>query len=155
MNPQLQLQLMMLGFWLFLMYKFYKPFFQSLKSVNWPIVKAIIVTSSFDRNGNSYSPKLIYRYKICNIEYQNDTYTFLGKSPISKSGAIEVSRNCPEGSLVDIHVDPNDPQNSVIVAGVHWSNILSFIALTVFCLCVAFMGQILDFIYPGCEPNCS
>ncbi len=52
MNPQLQLQLIMLAFWSFLIYKSYKPFVHSLNSVNWPTIKATIVTSSFDRNGN-------------------------------------------------------------------------------------------------------
>ncbi len=155
MEPELQLQLIMLGLWLFSLYKSGPKLILSIKSKNWTKRTALVTTSSFDREGHIYSPKIIYKYTFNNCEYMNDTYTYLGTSTISKSQSIKIAQSYPEGSNMDILVNPDNPQQSVVVPGVHWAQYVSLLILTLFCLSVANIAPILNFIWPGCEPNCT
>lgn len=154
MDPQLKLRLMMLAFWLFMVLRTLKPFVLALKSRSWPSTKAKVITSSFDRAGNVYSPKVIYKFTHNSREYQNDNINFMGVASAWKGKAISVAQRYPEQSLVTVFFDPNKPENSVINPGVERSTYVSFFILTAFCLGVAFIVQILNFIWPGCQPNC-
>jgi len=155
MNPQFKLLLIMFCFWLFLVYKFYKPILIGRKSYQWTKTPALVTTSSIDRNSNAYQPKIIYKYSFQGKEYINDIYTYVGDAGyITKSKAIETAQKYPEGSEIQVFVDPDDPQNSLILRGVHWVQYGAFALLTLFCISVAFIVPILNFIWPGCEPNC-
>ena len=155
MEPQLQIRLMMLAIWLFMAYKTAKPYLLSVKSVSWDKVIGTVTTSSFDRDGVIYIPKIIYQYSINGHEYLNDTYTYLGTASLSKANAIKTAQAYPVNSELQLYVDSNNYQNSVIIPGVHWLQYMSFAGLTVFCLTVAYLVQILNFIWPGCQPNCT
>lgn len=155
MEPQLTIRLIMLGLWVFIVIKTAKPFIFSRKSMHWPKILAAVKISSFDRQGNIYSPKIIYHYQYEENEYQNDTYSFLGVAGFTKKQAIQISKEHPEGSLIQIYVDPKQSNNSVVIPGVHWLQYVGFILLTAFCLSVAFLIEILNFIWPGCQPNCT
>ena len=154
MDTELQLKLLMSGLWLFMAYKSYKPFSLNQKSYGWVKSTGLITTSSIDRMGNTYHPKIIYKYTHQGKGYINYIYTYLGVGHITKSKAIEISEKYPEGSETEIFIDPVDHENSVIVRGIHWYQYFSFALLTLFCVSVAYMGPILNFIWPGCEPNC-
>ncbi|MCH1929913.1 DUF3592 domain-containing protein [Shewanella sp. A25] len=155
MEPELQIKLMMLGLWLYLVYKSGPNLFLSIKSKKWKKSSSIVTTSSFDRTGNSYSPKLIYKYAFNGREFMNDTFTYLGTSSISKSNAIKIAQLYPEGSSMEIWVNPEKPEQSVVIPGVHWMQYVSLLILTLFCLSVAYIVPILNYIWPGCEPNCT
>lgn len=127
----------------------------SIKSKYWVKQAATVTTSSFDRKGNTYSPKLIYKYSVKNHEYMNDTYTYLGTSTISKSQSIKIAQQHPVGTEISIFVNPDNPEQSVVIPGVHWVQYLSLVLLVVFFVSVAYIVPILNFIWPGCEPNCT
>ncbi|TCS36458.1 DUF3592 domain-containing protein [Reinekea marinisedimentorum] len=155
MDSGLQLKLLMLGLWLIMVYRSYGNIVRSLSSKEWPSTTAKVVLSSFDRTQSLYEPKIIYRYSINGMQYDNDTYTHLGAFSTTKKTAIKISKNHPEGSNITIHVNPRAPQQSVIVPGIHWVQVASFVALTLMLLGIAYIGEILNFIYPGCQPKCT
>ena len=154
-DPEIQLKLLMLGCWLYLMYKTLPDFILSLKSKRWTKTNAVVTTSSIDREGNFYRPKLIYKYTVNNKRYINDTYSYLGQASFSKSSAVSIAQSIPEGSSIDIYVNITNPQQAVVVPGVHWLQYASLLILTIFFVAVAYIGPILNFIWPGCEPNCT
>jgi len=155
MDPQSKLRLLMLVIWLLFAIRSAKPLLLSIKSKNWNKVNATVDESTFDRNRNIYSPKIIYRYFYKGKEYLNDNYTYLGTATLSKKQSIMAAQNHPKNSQIQVYVDENEPENSVIVPGVHWVQILSIVLITMFCLAVANLVEILNFIWPGCEPNCT
>jgi len=153
-GPGLQLKLLMLGIWLIGAFRYAKPFTLALKSKAWPLTTAKVLTSSFDRNGMMYVPKIIYRYKISGQDFTDDTYTYMGDYATSKSAIQKTIKRFPEGSDISVHFDPSDPQQSVIVPGVHWVQYVNLAALTLILGSIAFIAEILNFIFPGCQPNC-
>lgn len=157
-DTQLKIRLMMLAFWLFMVGRFFKPFLLAIKSKSWPTTLATVASSSLDGGDANYGhngPKVIYRFNHNGREYVSDNVTYLGIVGTSKLNAVVVVQRCPEGSQVAVRFDPANPDNSVIIPGVHWAHYVSFAVLTAFCLAVAFVIQILNFIWPGCQPNCT
>jgi hypothetical protein len=155
MEPDTQLKLIALGLWALLIYRSAKPYHRSISSNKWPQGKAIVTTSSIDRANNIYSPKIIYEYLVHGVRQLNDTYTYLGASSFTKSRAIGLAQSHPVGSEIVIFICPDDPKESVIVPGVHWLQYVSFLLVTLFCVFLAFIDPIFNFIWPGCEPNCT
>lgn len=149
MDSGLQLKLFMFGLLIYMFYKFYEEVSLSIKSTHWPMIRAQVTSSSIDRNANVYEPKIIYRYQVGGIEYINDTYSYLGTVHITKRKAIDISRSIPEKSELNVYVDPADPNNSTIVPGIHWYQIVSLVLIFGFFVSIAFIGEILNFISPG------
>jgi len=148
MDSELKLQLLMLGLWLFMAYRMAKPLLNGIKSTSWKSQSATVTTSAFDRTGNEYTPKIIYKYTINNQEYMNDTYTFMGAGYIGKKKSINIAQQHPEGSLITIFVNPLNPEVSVIVPGVHWLQYASLLLITLFLVSVAYLGPIIEFMCP-------
>jgi len=155
MDPELQLKLIMLACLIYLIYQTGPNLILSIQSKNWAKQTATVTTSAFDRQSNIYSPKLIYKYTVKNREYMNDTYTYLGTSTISKLQSIKIAQQHPEGSEINIFVNPDNPEQSVVIPGVHWAQYFSLLLLVLFFVSVAYIVPILNFIWPGCEPNCT
>ena len=144
----------MLGFWIFMVLRFVRPFVLGLKSRSWPTAKATVVTSSFARGRAAYIPKVTYKASHDGREYQNDTIRFLGAAAVTQESALAVAQRYPERSEVTIHFDPSDPRKAVIVPGVEAKHYVGLAFLTLFCLGVAFIVPVLNLIWPGCQPNC-
>lgn len=155
MDSDIQLKLIVLGLWLYIVYRSAKPFLLGYRSVNWKKITGNVTTSTFDREGSFYSPKIIYKYSVNGKEYMNDIYTYMAVSSLTKKKSIKIVQSYPERSNIIIYIDNDKPENSVIVPGVHWSQYLSFLLVTLFLLSVAYIVPILNFIWPGCEPNCT
>jgi len=145
----------MIGIWLIMVYRFYKPTKYGLESLKWEKVGATIILSSFDRFQNIYQPKIVYRYEYSGDSYDNDTYSFFGTAILTKKSAIKLAKKFPEGSNVQVYVSPYDGQQSVIVPGVHWSQWASMTFLSMMFIGIAYIVEILNFIWPGCQPACS
>lgn len=114
-----------------------------------------MLESSFERSGGLYFPKLIYEYFVDEIRQLNDTYTYMGDVPSSKKGVIGLIKEFPKGSDIKVFVNPDDREESVILPGVHWSQFFSFGVISLFLLAVANLVPILEFFFPGCQPNCT
>ena len=146
MEPELQLKLVALVCLVFLTYKSGPKLLLSIKSRKWPKQTSVVTTSSIDRTGNAYEPKLIYKYAVNAREFINDTYTYLGTSTITKSQSVKIAQQNPVGSVLDIFVNPDNPEQSVVIPGVHWLQYLSLLLTVLFFTSLAFLGPILQFI---------
>jgi hypothetical protein len=155
MDPGLQLKLLMVGLWLLMVYRFYRPTKNGLESLRWEKVDATVILSSFDRFQNIYQPKIVYRYCFDGKSFDNDTYSFLGTTNLTKNSAIKLASSHSEGSNIQVYVSPSDGQQSVIVPGVHWSQWVSMVFLSFILLGIAYIVEILNFIWPGCAPACT
>lgn len=154
MIQSFELKLLILGAWGFLLFKSAKPYLLGKGSQSWKKIKGVVDLSSIDRAGNDYCPKIIYRYTYNGKEYINDTYTFLGTTSFSKKKAINTAQKYKTGEAITVFINPNNPSISVLVPGVHFFQYLALIGITMLFLGAAFIVEILNFIWPGCQPNC-
>lgn len=151
MGPSLQLKLLMFSCLGYMIYQQQALFVNAFRSKKWPLITATVTTSSFDRQGNVYAPLIVYRYEYLGQEHMNDTYSYLGSTSFTKKSAIKTAQCFPKGHVFDVHVDPNDPANSTIVPGIHWTQAASWIGVVVFFLSVAFLAEIfmlLEYFFP-------
>lgn len=132
-----------------------KSILLGLRSKEWRKTKATVATSELDRMGGVYYPKIIYKYTVNGREFINDSYTFSGISTDGKLRALALVRGNPIGKELSIYVDPEDSSRSVVVPGVHWSAYANIFLLVALFAGIAFIVDILNFVWPGCEPNCT
>lgn len=154
-DPGVRLKLLMLGVLLFVLFKPIKSIMLGLRSKEWRKVKATITTSGLDRESGVYCPKIIYNYAVNGRELTDDNYTFSGAITNSKSRALAIVKENPVGKEIPIFVNPEDPSRTVVVPGVHWSAYANVAFFVIFFGGIAFIGEILNLIWPGCQPNCT
>ena len=92
-------------------------------SASWPTADGIVtrseVTFSTDaEGGDSYQPKVTYKYEANNLSYENDTIKFGENSYGSNRKADEIAGNYPVGKNVTVYYDPERPERSVLEPGV-------------------------------------
>jgi hypothetical protein len=92
-------------------------------SSGWPAVTGRVVTSevtiSTDSEGDdSYLPRVVYRYVVNDVEYENNTIKFGENSYDSERRAQQVAGDYPAGSNVTVYHDPERPDQSVLEPGV-------------------------------------
>ena len=160
MEPGLQLKLLMLAIWLGFVALSAKKFVRGRASINWPTITASVNSSDIEAKsgGNGltfYSPKIEYQYTINNRAYKSSTFTFMGTSGLTKNYAEKYASKYPSGSEIQVHYNPRNPEISVIIPGVHWGQYASIIFLTLMFFSIAHIVEILNIIWPGCEPNCT
>ena len=145
----------MLGVLFFVLFKPIRGIVLGLRSKSWRKVRAIVATSGLDRESGVYYPKIIYNYTVNGRELTDDNYTFCGAITNSKSRALAIVHDNPVGKEISIFVNPGDSSSTVVVPGVHWSAYAN-VAFFVFMFTgIAFIADILNFIWPGCQPNCT
>ena len=116
------------------------------KSLNWRSTKAVVTKSDIDRESGTYYPKIIYRYSVNGQAHINDTYTFTGTGYIFKKTAIAISLKHPEGTEIQIRYNQDNPSQSVIVPGVHWSNYANLAFFVLFFGGLAFALDIINLV---------
>jgi hypothetical protein len=154
-DPGIRLKLLMLGVLLFVLFKPIKSIVLGLRSKDWRKMRATITTSGLDRESGVYYPKIIYNYTVNGRELTDDNYTFSGAITNSKSRALAIVQENPVGKEISIFVNPEDSSRTVVVPGVHWSAYANVAFFVVFFTGIAFIVDILNFIWPGCQPNCT
>lgn len=65
-----------------------------------------------------YFPVVRYTYKYKGVKYCGDKYSFVREYRHSKKDAWELAKKYAEGSEIDIYVNTNNPNLSVINSGV-------------------------------------
>jgi len=155
MTPAIDLKLLMLGLLIYVSYFHLKSIIRGRRSKNWRRVKAEITSSGIDRESGTYYPKIIYRYTVNGRDYINDTYTFVGTGQMLKRNVVSIALQNPVGKQIDVFVDPADPSRSVIVPGAHASSYFNIVFFIFMFGGFAFLPEILTFIWPGCQPNCT
>lgn len=165
MNADTELKATMLFVWMTFMLLMFRRLPKSFSSRRWPQVSGrIIANETSSRPGaygmTMYVPVVSYRYNVKGQEYQSNSLTFLGTSGgFGGTGfkwqmARLLDALIPD-TPVNVFVNPKDPTDAVLFPGVHWSQYAALIAITISCLGVAFIVQILNLIWPGCQPNCT
>lgn len=160
MDPELlKLKLLIFAVWLFLIGINARKLILSLTSKNWNTTNARIISSDIivKSGGNGlrfHHPNIVYEYTVGYETFKNDVFTFMGTYALTKRNADRnISDNNP-GKIVDIYYNPKKPSQSVIMPGVHWLDVASLIFLTAILFGIAHIIEILNFVWPGCQPNC-
>ena len=164
MSAGLRLKLIMLFVWLAFIGMMFRGFPISLASKRWTQINGRVISSrkgTRQRNGTNVSvPVVSYSYSFEGKQHQSESFTFLGTS--GGLGGAGFDRQVEQrlkpftpNSSVSVYVNPKLPSEAVLIPGVHWSQYAALIGITLFCLGVAFIVEILNFIWPGCQPNCA
>jgi hypothetical protein len=154
-DPGIRLKLLMLGVLLFVLYKPIKSIILGLRARGWRKIKATVTASGLDRESGVYYPKIIYNYTVNGREFTDDNYTFCGAITNSKAHALAAVRANPVGKEIVVFVNPEEPARTVVVPGVHWSAYANVAFFVLIFGSIAFLVEILNFIWPGCQPNCT
>ena len=153
-------KLFILSIWFgFVLFSF-KKFILSIASTKWPITSAVVTSSRIESKyaGNGltfHTPKIEYRYTVNDKTYTNNNFTYMGTSGLSNKYATRYIEKYYEGSQLNIHYNPTSPSQAVIISGVHWGQYVGMAFLTIMFFSIAFVVEILNFIWPGCQPNCT
>jgi hypothetical protein len=164
MDAKTILQIMMLLVWLMFMCRMFRAFPKSFASRLWTRVPGRVVANEQRERSHVYGmaiykPVVSYCYNVNGTEYRSTSLTYLGTNGgLGGAGfgwqTSERLREPAPNSTVDVFVNPQYPAEAVLVPGVHWAQYVLFIGITAFCMGVAFIAPILDFIWPDCQPNC-
>jgi len=163
MDAGFQLKIIMFLVWIFLMGMMFRGLPKSLASRRWLQVSGQVISSqigSRQTNGKTVCvPIVSYSYNFDGKLYQSESFTFLGTSGGFGGAGLKWQveqrlKAFTPNSSVNVFVNPKAPTEAVLLPGVHWSQYSALIFFTLFCLGVAFIVNILNFIWPGCQPNC-
>lgn len=79
------------------------------------ILHSSIVKSRSNKGKTSYTFKVRFSYKVNDIYYQSNKYTFFGGYNSSDYSQTELIRNAyPEGSTQNAYYDPKNPNNCIL-----------------------------------------
>ena len=102
-----------------------KPSLKLWAAQSWTPLTCTVVESevrtSFDSDGDTYSPQISYRYSFQGREYKSGVYDFFNISSGNRSGSAEIVAKFPKGKEFTCYVDPKNPEQAVIVSGLSWS----------------------------------
>lgn len=92
-------------------------------SSDWPSVSGIVVSSEVDSNrgddGTTYSAEILYDFEVDGITYSSNRVGYGDYGSSNPSGARRMVNRYQEGSEVDVFYMPENPEESVLEAGVH------------------------------------
>jgi hypothetical protein len=88
------------------------------RSVDWPRVHGVIVSSKVLLIDQSHLPSIEYRYEVDGRPYTGDSLTVGFSYSSSKTWAATFVTRYPAGTAVGIAVDPTNPATSALETGV-------------------------------------
>jgi hypothetical protein len=97
----------------------------AVMSRRWPQVEATIVVSDLQRSRDSdggyfYRPEVSYRYSVDGKEFVGSRTRFgLTVATSWSAPAVRVVQQYKVNSLVAVHYDPDEPEESVLENGIH------------------------------------
>ena len=102
----------------FLTFAFIIPAMNIQSAKSWSQVRCHIVRSSvqshYDDDGTTYSVEILYSYKINDVEYRSDRYSFMGGSSSGYESKKRIVDSMPPGSEAACYVNPDDPTDAVL-----------------------------------------
>ena len=110
-------------------------------SQNWPVTEGTIIESKVEYDGDSYSPKVRYRYQVHTEILDGDVITYRGFRA-DKSAVEAYVKKYHEAAKVFVYYDPAAPANSVLEPGVD-KKVYVQCAVVVFSLFCAGIGLLL------------
>ena len=114
-----------------------------LRARGWSTTKGHIVSSEVvdlrepgkqDENKGAFKALIKYTFNVDGIEYQGDRFAFGYYGNDSQFEARQLSSSYAPKSIVDIHFDPDNPQESVLYRGVRSDSIIKTLFGVVFLL---------------------
>jgi hypothetical protein len=90
------------------------------ESKSWPLVVAQVVTSTTEKGcgrGRTHHPTIKYTYMVEGGTYSGDRIRFGSPICVGESSAIEVVDRYPVGSKVNVHVNPRNSFEAVLLPG--------------------------------------
>ena len=104
------------------------PLMRSRAAQDWPTVEAEVIRSEVltsDRGeGRTYAVGIEYEYEIDDQTYRGHRYDFTTGYTSGREGKQAIVDDHPLGRRIDVHVDPDDPYESVIepdlALGLQW-----------------------------------
>jgi len=131
-------------------------FLRSIRSTNWPTSPGIILESRVERPAPNLhnlggllersKATIRYQYAVAGRQFENDTLFFgLASEYGVRGNAVQKSAKFPKGQVVDIHYDPDHPDDSCPETGISdWVDfIVLLIALLAICLGMKLLGDFL------------
>lgn len=89
---------------------------------SWPITTGTVIATNIQHRcgrANSHNPVVTYQYEIGGKEYNSQRLYFGGSPCFSESTARAVVQRYPTGRILDIRVNPSEPNEAVIELGTH------------------------------------
>lgn len=77
------------------------------------VVRSEVRPQESDEGGDTYSPAVLYSYRIGGVEHRSDTYSFLTFSG-GRNSAERAAGLHPPGSTATCYVNPADPDDAVL-----------------------------------------
>ena len=159
MNPELQYKIFMTVFVASISVYFVRTLYFGFVSSKWPITQAIATKSHVEKRnvykgGTAYVPVIEYKYTVGSKNFTSSRLTYSGLFGTSKKHADEQVSYFPKGRKFNTYYNPKKPQQSVLVTGVHWLNYLAIIVTLSIFVGLFYLLEILNYIWPGCQPNC-
>ncbi len=104
------------------------PLIRSRAAQDWPTVEAEVIRSevltSDSGEGQTYAVGIEYEYEIDGKTYRGHRYDFTTGYTSGREGKQAIVDDHPVGRRIDVHVDPDDPYESVIetdlALGLQW-----------------------------------
>jgi hypothetical protein len=87
---------------------------------SWPLVNAEVITSDSSTHcsrGCVHLASILYRYHVAEHEYQGSRLYFGDENLRSQENAEAITREYPPGRQFPLFVNPDEPTQSVILAG--------------------------------------
>jgi len=94
-----------------------KDFAKASASPKWPFTDGVVVSSQVQRGCKNlayYLPVVSYRYTVERQEYFGHRINFGDNLCRSKSDAEKIANAYPEGKTIQVHFDPDSPEDAAI-----------------------------------------
>ncbi len=90
-------------------------------AANWPAVEGVIIASAVDAPAahlsddlNDAAAVVRYRYRAGGREFEGDRTRIGGEPLTTRMLATRLAARYPVGAIIDVHVDPANPENAVL-----------------------------------------
>lgn len=127
--------------------------YRQLEAKSYPVATGTIthseVTEHHGDDSTTYGVDVKYDFEVAGRRYAGDCYRY-GQMSSSDKSAHKIVASLPVGEQVDVHYNPADPSDSVLVVGVQSSDLFMALFLTPFNLImVSGWYAIVVVLFPG------
>lgn len=119
---------------------------KSLNRNNWPSTNGEVLSSGIraSQSGGSYFPEIRYRYNVNSVEYESKVVRLSESVLTGSSKRLAENRvnKYPQGQVVTVYYDPEDPDISALETEMSFSGLIFYAVLA-----LGFWGVSCGFIY--------
>jgi len=99
-------------------------------SKKWPTTQGLVLLSHVKKgrgsksNRTTYKAVVSYSYKVKNKTYEGSRVSFGDGASSNHKVACKLVDMFPKGKTIKVYYKPEDPENAVLVPGIHWIGFL-------------------------------